>query len=159
MEHAMVYGFFDSPVGRLRLCAQGGALCGLLRTGRPMPSPWRQEDAPVLALARAQLAEYFAGTRRTFTVPLALKGTPFQRRCWAALLDIPYGQTRTYGQQAAAVGNSHAARAVGMANRANPVMILIPCHRVIGANGSLTGYAGGMDMKRFLLALEQGQAF
>lgn len=150
------YCFYDSPLGRLRLAQRDGALCSLLRTDLPMPAPWQEGDAPVLALARAQLAEYFAGTRRAFTVPLALEGTAFQLRCWEALCRIPYGETRTYGQQAASIGRPRAARAVGGANHANPVMILVPCHRVIGADGTLTGYGGGLDMKAYLLALEAG---
>lgn len=150
------YCFYDSPLGRLRLAQRDGALYSLLRTDLPMPAPWQEGDAPVLALARAQLAEYFAGTRRAFTVPLALEGTAFQLRCWEALCRIPYGETRTYGQQAASIGRPRAARAVGGANHANPVMILVPCHRVIGANGTLTGYGGGLDMKAYLLALEAG---
>ena len=101
-----------------------------------------------------QLDEYFAGTRRTFDVPFRLHGTPFQLAVWAALRQIPYGQTRSYKQIAEAIGRPAACRAVGMANNRNPLLLIIPCHRVIGADGSLTGYAGGLPMKQALLTLE-----
>ena len=110
--------------------------------------------SPLLDAAEAQLREYFAGTRRTFDLPLAPRGTAFQQRVWAALRAIPYGETHTYGELAAAIGSPSASRAVGMANHHNPTPIVIPCHRVIGANGTLTGYAGGLETKRRLLALE-----
>ena len=110
--------------------------------------------SPLLDAAEAQLREYFAGTRRTFDLPLAPRGTAFQQRVWAALRAIPYGETRTYGELAAAIGSPSASRAVGMANHHNPIPIVIPCHRVIGANGTLTGYTGGLEIKRKLLALE-----
>lgn len=121
----------------------------------------RQEDpeAETVRLLRrtaAELDEYFAGKRRDFTVPLAPRGTEFQRRVWEALRCIPYGQTRTYGEIARAIGAPRACRAVGMANNRNPIAILIPCHRVIGCNGSLTGYAAGIAAKERLLALERG---
>lgn len=103
---------------------------------------------------RHQLKEYFGGTRKVFTVPLKPEGSPFRMECWGALCRIPYGETRTYGQQAAEVGRPRAARAVGGANHHNPIPIIIPCHRVIGTDGNLTGYAGGTDIKQFLLELE-----
>ena len=102
-----------------------------------------------------ELAEYFSGERRAFDLPLSLEGTAFQRADWAALCEIPYGETRSYGQIAARLGNPKACRAVGMANHRNPVAVLVPCHRVVGKNGSLTGYAGGLDVKEGLLALEK----
>ena len=105
--------------------------------------------------AKQQLAEYFAGQRQAFDLPLRMQGTPFQQKVWAALREIPYGETRSYGQIAAQVGNPKAGRAVGMANNRNPIAIIVPCHRVIGANGSLTGYAGGLSVKQELLALER----
>jgi methylated-DNA-[protein]-cysteine S-methyltransferase len=111
-------------------------------------------DAAPFPLLRRQLAEYFAGQRTAFELPLAPAGTPFQRNVWDALLAIPYGETRSYGELAAAVGKPGAARAVGRANHDNPIGVVIPCHRVIGAAGSLTGYAGGVDRKRYLLELE-----
>lgn len=111
-------------------------------------------DAPPFPLLRRQLTEYFAGERTAFELPLAPAGSPFQRDVWNALLAIPYGETRSYGELAAAVGKPGAARAVGRANHDNPIGVVIPCHRVIGAGGSLTGYAGGVDRKRYLLELE-----
>lgn len=114
-----------------------------------------QTATPLLRQAAQELEEYFAGTRQTFSVPVSPAGTPFQLRVWEALRAIPYGQTRTYGQIAAATGNPLASRAVGMANNRNPIAIVVPCHRVIGADGHLTGYAGGLDKKTFLLRLEQ----
>ncbi|MCW5943427.1 MAG: methylated-DNA--[protein]-cysteine S-methyltransferase [Fimbriimonadaceae bacterium] len=107
--------------------------------------------------AERQLTEYFSGERRSFDLEVAPQGTPFQRRVWAKLREIPYGETRTYGELAASLGNPDACRAVGAANGANPIPILIPCHRVIGRDGSMTGFGGGVDVKRRLLALEQGQ--
>jgi methylated-DNA-[protein]-cysteine S-methyltransferase len=104
--------------------------------------------------ARRQLAEYFAGVRRTFGLPFDLAGTDFQRRCWLALVEIPYGQTRSYAEQARRLGLAHGARAVGSANARNPLPIVIPCHRLVGADGRLTGYAGGLDLKERLLRLE-----
>ena len=111
-------------------------------------------DTPLLLEARRQLEEYFAGLRAAFSLPLAPEGTDFQKTVWRELENIPYGETRTYGQIARALGNPKASRAVGMANHKNPVAIMIPCHRVIGADGSLTGYAGGLDIKETLLRLE-----
>ena len=113
-----------------------------------------EPDAAPFPLLRRQLAEYFAGERTAFELPLAPAGTPFQRNVWDALLAIPYGETRSYGELAAAVGKPGAARAVGRANHDNPIGVVIPCHRVIGAGGALTGYAGGLDRKRYLLELE-----
>lgn len=113
-----------------------------------------QDASPLLDAAEAQLREYFAGARRTFDLPLAPHGTAFQQRVWTASRTIPYGETRTYGELAAAIDSPNASRAVGMANHRNPIPIIIPCHRVIGANGTLTGYAGGLEIKRRLLALE-----
>lgn len=110
---------------------------------------------PFILEAERELNEYFAGNRREFSVPVHLSGTEFQKKVWRALCDIPYGETRSYKEIAAAVGNPKASRAVGMANHRNPVMILIPCHRVIGADGGLTGYAGGLDGKTALLELER----
>jgi methylated-DNA-[protein]-cysteine S-methyltransferase len=111
-------------------------------------------DHPVLAQAARELAEYFAGARRSFAVPLAAEGTDFQREVWAALVEIPFGETWSYTALAARLGRERAVRAVGAANRANPIGIIVPCHRVIGASGALVGYAGGLDTKRRLLAHE-----
>ena len=147
----------DSPIGRLGLYAEGDELVGLELPGRD-PLPAREQRTPALARAAAQLAEYFAGKRRDFDLPLAARGTGFQERAWRALLAIPYGETRTYGEQARAIGRPAASRAVGAANGKNPIAIIIPCHRVIGANGTLTGYGGGLPIKRWLLEHEAKHA-
>lgn len=138
-----------TPIGPLTLQADEAAVTAI-RFG----AGGAQDASPLLDAAEAQLHEYFARTRRTFDLPLDPRGTAFELRVWAALRTIPYGETRSYGAIAAAIGSPRAARAVGMANHRNPLPILIPCHRVIGADGSLTGYAGGMAAKRRLLVLE-----
>ena len=153
------YALHNSPAGELLLMSDGRALTDLhMTTGKYVPEArkdWVRDDAlPVFALARKELDAYFAGTLRTFTVPLAPKGTDFQKRVWTALTKIPFGETRTYGQQAAMIGQPAAVRAVGAANGKNPIGIIVPCHRVIGANGTLTGYAGGLHNKELLLKLE-----
>ena len=139
----------DVTVGALTLTASADAITGV-RFG----AQGARDASALLDAAEAQLHEYFARTRRTFDLPLDPRGTAFELRVWAALCTIPYGETRSYGTIAAAIGSPRAARAVGMANHRNPLPILIPCHRVIGADGSLTGYAGGLETKRRLLALE-----
>ena len=144
---------FDAPVGTLRLYARGDALVALGLPDRAVPDGI-DGDCPVLRETRAQLAAYFAGRSLRFDLPLAPEGTPFQRKVWDALLEIPAGATATYGEIAARIGKPHAARAVGMANHDNPIAIIIPCHRVIGANKKLTGYGGGLPMKAWLLAHE-----
>ena len=144
----------DSPVGPLLLTSDSTALTRLLFGGRPDPT-WSTEPCPVLDRAVTQLAEYFRGERTDFDLPLAPAGTPFQLAVWQALRDIPYGETINYGELATRVGNVRASRAVGLANGRNPISIVVPCHRVIGANGSLTGYGGGLDRKRLLLDLER----
>lgn len=144
----------QSPVGDLTLTEENGALTGLYFGRRSLEG----EEGLTALLERAsrQLEEYFAGKRKQFDLPLSLRGTEFQRQVWAALGDIPYGETRSYGQIAQAVGRPKAVRAVGMANHRNPISIIVPCHRVVGADGSLTGYGGGLENKKFLLALERG---
>ena len=143
-----------SPLGPLRLRARGDELAALhLPNDTAVPDePGRTSD--VLALAADELREYFAGHRRTFTVPLRPEGTGFQQLVWRALLAIPFGVTCSYGHIAASIGRPSASRAVGAANGRNPIAIIVPCHRVIGASGHLTGYGGGMDAKRWLLAHE-----
>jgi methylated-DNA-[protein]-cysteine S-methyltransferase len=154
----------DSPYGPLTLVADAdGALCGLYMAGqrhRPPEEDFgvRDADVPCFTAAKEQLSAYFAGELRQFTLELALKGTSFQRSVWEQLTRIPYGETRTYGQLADALGNPRACRAVGLANGRNPVGIIVPCHRVIGSDGSLTGYGGGVDRKRRLLDFERGAA-
>ena len=116
------------------------------------------DDHPVLAAATAQLAEYFAGRRQEFDIPLDLTGTEFQRAAWSALASVPFGETRSYRQQAEAIGRPKAVRAIGAANGRNPVPIVLPCHRIVGSDGSLTGYGGGLPIKEFLLNHEQAQS-
>ncbi len=154
----MICTIYDSPVGSLTLSSNGAALTGLEFESPKYPLPASPLGADrVLDSARRQLDRYFAGKLRVFDLPLAPLGTPFQQRVWAALFEIPYGITRSYGALAAAIGAPKASRAVGLANGRNPISIIVPCHRVIGANGSLTGYGGGMERKRHLLDLEQGE--
>ena len=153
------YQLHDSPTGELLLLSNGEALTALhMTTGKYVPAMsanWvRDERLPVLTQTKHELDAYFLGKLRAFTVPLAPRGTAFQKRAWVALTKIPYGETRSYGQQAHIVGQPSAVRAVGAANGKNPIGIIVPCHRVIGANGSLTGYAGGLHNKEFLLKLE-----
>jgi methylated-DNA-[protein]-cysteine S-methyltransferase len=155
----MLFTTFDSPIGELLLVGDGPALRRLSMQDAPRPQPidqrWERDDL-AFGEVRAQLAEYFAGERREFEVELALTGNPFELRVWQALSQIPYGETVSYGQIATALGQPSAARAVGLANGRNPVALIVPCHRVIGADGSLTGYGGGLERKRLLLELESG---
>lgn len=155
-----VYDDIDSPVGRLRLIAAPDALVGIwFEHGRDAArgaADLARGCNAILERTRAQLGEYFAGTRREFDLPLAPRGTDFQRRVWNRLTGIAYGDTTTYGALAAALGNAKGSRAVGLANGSNPIPIVIPCHRVIGADGSLTGFGGGLAIKAKLLELERG---
>ena len=141
---------FPSPLGMLCATEDEGCVVALDFGGEG------QDETPLLRKVRRQLEEYFAGARRTFDLPLRPGGTAFQQSVWREMAAIGYGETRTYGQLAAAIGAPKAARAVGMACHRNPLPILLPCHRVLGAGGALTGYAYGLERKRFLLALEQG---
>ena len=155
-----LYTEMKSPLGTLLLTTEDGALTGVQfpgeQHGRPNRPDWqRADDEPVLAAARAQLDEYFDGRRTAFDLPLAPRGTPFQQAVWRALVTVPFGATSTYGAIAAAIRRPTAVRAVGGAIGANPIGIVVPCHRIIGADGSLTGYAGGLDRKTKLLALER----
>jgi len=143
---------FSSPLGAIRAGFSGGALA-CLDFAEAGAKPARK-PSPAAEKLRRELNEYFAGKRRAFDLPLAAEGTPFQKRVWDELCRIPFGETRSYGEIAAAVGSAGAARAVGTACRCNPICILVPCHRVVGAGGALTGYAGGLDRKRALLELE-----
>lgn len=158
MEQLKVWTEISSPVGPLRLTGDGSALTGVyLSPHRYGPSEFAQAargSDPVLAEAARQLAAYFDGRLQEFVLPLAPRGTPFQRRVWAALCEIPYGATISYLTLARRVADEKAVRAVGGANGRNPISIIIPCHRVIGADGSLVGYGGGLERKRWLLQLE-----
>jgi methylated-DNA-[protein]-cysteine S-methyltransferase len=146
----------DTPIGTLRLFAADDALVHLFLPGRPPPDlGGRPGRHPVLDRAREQIEAYFAGELRTFDLPLAPRGTEFQRAVWRALGDIPFGATCSYAELAAAVGRPKASRAVGAANGQNPIAIIVPCHRVIGADGSLTGFGGGLPMKEHLLRHER----
>lgn len=146
------YQFCPSPFGILRICLEDGTLVSLKPAADPLPE---EPSCPLAQTIIRQLLEYFDGSRTEFDVPLAPRGTPFQQQVWQELRRIPYGQTRSYSEIASAIGNPGAARAVGMACNRNPIWLLIPCHRVVGKNGSLTGYEGGLDMKKKLLELEQ----
>jgi methylated-DNA-[protein]-cysteine S-methyltransferase len=154
-----VYTTIDSPIGRLLLHSDGAALTGLYmdvpsRPPRGMDEWVEDAGSGPLPDTIRQLDEYFAGCRRTFDLPLRLQGTEFQQRVWKMLKEIPYGVTWSYGELAKRIHNPNASRAVGLANGRNPISILVPCHRVIGADGSLTGYGGGLARKQWLLAHE-----
>ena len=153
----MRYSLFDSPIGPLVLSGGDEALTGLAfsdsKKAPEIDSSWTRDDGAFAEVAR-QLRAYFAGELSHFVLELAPRGTPFQQRVWQALRSIPYGSTTTYGKLAVALGDPRAARAVGLANGRNPIPIVLPCHRVIGADGSLTGYGGGMQRKQWLLAHE-----
>ncbi|WPO98231.1 methylated-DNA--[protein]-cysteine S-methyltransferase [Pseudomonas sp. HR96] len=160
------YKIIDSPVGQLTLVAQGSSLVAILwqverpnrvRLGVLTPAPGGSPASLAIEAAERQLAEYFAGQRKRFALPLAFNGTEFQRKVWQALLTIPFGETRTYAQIARQIGHPTAVRAVGAANGRNPISIVAPCHRVIGASGELTGFAGGLAAKALLLGVERGQ--
>ena len=150
--------YVNSILGTFRLEEENDAICGLTLCPDGVPEleplPRKVCETPLLQEAEEQLNEYFAGARREFDLPLAPKGTPFQKAVWAEMCRIPYGETRTYGQLAQAIGSPKAVRAVGLANGANPVGVVVPCHRVIGSDGSLTGYGGGLERKRWLLTHE-----
>jgi methylated-DNA-[protein]-cysteine S-methyltransferase len=150
-----------SPYGPLTLVAEDGVLCGLYMTDqrhRPPEETFGERDERPFGEAEEQLRAYFGGELKEFTLELHLNGTPFQRTVWDQLRAIPYGETRSYGELAAALGNPAASRAVGLANGKNPVGIIVPCHRVVGADGGLTGYGGGLPRKRRLLDFERGTA-
>lgn len=146
--------FYETPLGRIGIAEEEGQLTDLFFNWEKHPQHSEAKETPLLQEAARQLMQYLDGQRRDFELPLQPRGTEFQLRDWQALLTIPYGETRTYGQIAAQIGNAKACRAVGMANNRNPIAIIIPCHRVIGANGKLVGYGGGLPVKEKLLALE-----
>jgi methylated-DNA-[protein]-cysteine S-methyltransferase len=154
-----LYTIIDSPIDELLLVGDGESLSRLHMVGsrkRVEINPaWKRDDTAFVD-AREQLSEYFAGSRRDFELPLDMVGNPFELRVWEELQTIPYGETTSYGAIAQRIGNPGAPRAVGLANGRNPVAVIVPCHRVIGADGSLTGYGGGLERKRVLLDLEAG---
>lgn len=160
LPHTRTHTLLDSPYGPLTLVATDGVLSALYMTDHrhqpPRETFGEEVDTGSFAEAVRQLGEYFDGTRTSFDLPLHLEGTPFQRTVWAELQRIPYGETLSYGELAGRLGKPGASRAVGLANGRNPVSIVVPCHRVIGASGSLTGYGGGLDRKQRLLAFERG---
>ncbi|MVV46761.1 methylated-DNA--[protein]-cysteine S-methyltransferase [Pseudomonas sp. PB120] len=156
------YTVLCSPVGELKLVANGARLAAILwendKPNRVRLGPMTEDpDNPILVRAAQQLQEYFAGTRDCFELDLEFSGTDFQKKVWAALLTIPFGETRSYSEIARQIGNPTAVRAVGAANGRNPISIVAPCHRVIGASGKLTGFAGGLEAKELLLTLEGGE--
>jgi methylated-DNA-[protein]-cysteine S-methyltransferase len=155
----LLYTKLDGPIGELLLVGDGHSLRGLYmqegRTAIEVRTGWQEAEQSFVA-ASTQLAEYFAGRRSFFDVPLAMSGSAFELRVWSALRKIPYGESISYGELARRIGEPGAARAVGVANARNPIAVIVPCHRVIGADGSLTGYGGGLARKRFLLDLEAG---
>ncbi len=162
MNDSALYSYYSSPFGELLLTSDGEALTGLhlpRQDGGPAPLPdprseWRLDDRAHFGEVRDQLRAYFAGKRLTFDLPMQMGGTPFQRLAWESLLTIPYGETVSYAEQARRIGRPGSSRAVGAANGRNPIAIVVPCHRVIGSNGSLTGYGGGLNLKRGLLEFE-----
>ncbi|MFL6164063.1 MAG: methylated-DNA--[protein]-cysteine S-methyltransferase [Jatrophihabitantaceae bacterium] len=151
----MFHSYLDSPIGRLLLTGDPAALTGLyLAEHVRIATPLGARDDSVFTEPARQLAEYFAGDRQSFELPIAPAGTPFQRRVWQLLQGIGFGERRSYGELAAELGNPNAARAVGLANGRNPISIIVPCHRVVGSKGALTGYAGGLTNKQWLLEFE-----
>lgn len=159
---SLFYKFINSPVGQLKLVASDKGLVAILwHNDKPSRVPLTDllEDAShsILTKTEQQLQEYFAGKRKAFNLPLDMRGTKFQKNVWEALLAIPFGQTRSYGELAKQLGAPLASRAVGAANGRNPISIVVPCHRVIGASGKLTGFAGGLETKAHLLSLENGE--
>jgi methylated-DNA-[protein]-cysteine S-methyltransferase len=159
MSKNLRYAEFESPIGRILIEGDAEAVTGLYlpdHKGWSGPADGSRPSNAAFPEVRAQLDQYFAGDRKQFDVPLKLAGTPFQQRVWQALREIPYGETITYAELARRVGNPMASRAVGAANGRNPISILVPCHRVVGSSGRLTGYAGGLDAKRWLLDWEAG---
>ena len=148
--------YCDSPVGRIYIAESDGAIT---HVGFRRPECSVEKRTPLIERAAEMLKEYFDGERKEFDLPLRLEGTEFQKKAWNALLTIPYGQTRSYKEQAEAVGNIKACRAIGAANGKNPISIIVPCHRVIGANGSLVGFSAGIEVKKALLELEKRNAW
>ena len=154
MKFLFYYNYIFCKLG---IAEEDGLICNIFFTSSKIPNCFEKAETPIIKKAAKQLEEYFKGDRKEFDLPLALHGTEFQRKVWEMLQEIPYGQTCTYGEIGTKVGNPKASRAVGMANNRNPIPIIIPCHRVIGHDGKLTGYAGGLELKQRLLELEQAE--
>ena len=157
------YFYYDFPIGRVGIAEANGSIVQVFFANaedstfiKQVTTEFELKESPLLKKASKEFKEYFAGCRREFELPLTFNGTDFQKQVWKALLEIPYGETRTYGEIAAYIGNPKGCRAVGMANNRNPIAIICPCHRVIGADGSLVGYGGGLATKKILLDLEKG---
>jgi len=151
------YHSYEYPIGELKIAEKDGCVVYVTLAGgagKDVPEDYERRETKVIKQAAAQLTEYFAGKRKVFDLPLEFRGTDFQKSVWEALLEIPWGETKTYGEIAKRIGNPKAQRAVGMANNRNPIAVICPCHRVIGQDGSLTGYAGGLGRKEYLLKLE-----
>lgn len=147
--------FYNTPLGRIGIAESGNVITHVYFDEEISGKDIEIKETPVLKEAGKQLTEYFEGKRKDFDLPLAPQGTEFQQKAWKALQEIPYGETRSYGDMAKRIGNPKACRAIGMANNRNPISIIIPCHRVIGANGKLVGYGGGLHIKEYLLKLEK----
>jgi methylated-DNA-[protein]-cysteine S-methyltransferase len=159
----LFHKFITSPVGKLKLVASDKGLVAILWENDnprrvPLTSSVEDDQQKILVEVERQLNQYFTGERRSFSLPLDMRGTPFQKDVWEALLSIPFGETRSYGQLAKQIGRSSASRAVGAANGRNPISIIVPCHRVIGSSGNLTGFAGGLETKATLLDMEKKDA-
>ncbi len=150
--------YYDYPIGRIGIAEENGALCHVFLSGSKILTGFSTAQTPLIQEAARQLGEYFDGRRKEFDLPLSLHGTEFQQSVWEALQAIPVGETRSYKEIAVQIGNPRASRAVGTANNRNPVIIIIPCHRVVGQDGSLTGYVGGLPVKQYLLELEKRYA-
>ena len=160
MNQRIRYCFTPSSLGNVLLVANGDALCGVYFDDQkylpPIDPAWQEDDrSEVLRAARRELDQYFAGSRKVFDLPLAPNGTSFQRAVWNAIAQVPWGETLTYAELASRAGHQGSARAAGAATGRNPLSIIVPCHRIVGSDGSLTGYAGGLDRKQKLLALER----
>ena len=147
--------FYDTIIGSIGIGENGREITDIFFSKNTKVENTSIKETELISMAIAQLSEYFNGTRKKFDLPLALKGTEFQKSVWKALMTIPYGETRTYKEIAEIIGNPKACRAVGMANNKNPISIVVPCHRVIGSNGKLVGYGGGIEIKKILLKLEK----
>ena len=150
--------FYSTSIGKIGIAENGEAITNLYFGGEKTPQDVEVKETALIREAATQLNDYLAGKRKVFEVPVALKGTSFQQTVWKALTAIPYGETRSYKEIAESIGQPKACRAVGMANNKNPIAVLVPCHRVIGTNGKLVGYAGGLDIKEKLLGMEKRYA-